>query len=123
MKKFDLKAALSGEPVKTGTYNTIFVFDKLHTAESSVWRKCTQLEFKATEPGHGIFVSDLDGKTLCTDLQLVMAPKKQTVWVNLYWHFLNSEQGSGYFYPTKEIAERMKKSELYIGTFPIEFEE
>lgn len=82
-KPFDLKAALSGELVTiTGKPDVRYKFTKLLTR---VYADTPALEFDSPL-GQGRFVSDLNGKSTATDLQLAMAPKKvkKTLYVNLY---------------------------------------
>jgi hypothetical protein len=114
MKPFDLEAAKRGEPIvcRNGTPAKFIA----HVPEANDGRRLIVLisNFIFTHFENGReYPSD-------TDRDLFMAPKKRTVWVNLY------ENGLANFHGTEEYADQSaSKHHDRIGkrAYPVEIEE
>lgn len=118
MKRFNLEAALRGEPVITRDgreVSQITLFDV-----KSKYNLCAVA-------GGILYQYDTDGKSYPAlgdeDDDLFMASKKRIVWVNLY------PNSYAYYYDTEadadDYAARVRAVELRIGNkaFPLEIEE
>lgn len=104
MKPFDLEAAKRGDPFMT-SYGSLVRF-VLHDETTNE------------------LVGQIDGKRTLTvwcevDFEyLFMAPKKRTVWVNLY------SDGDAFWYATEDEANRNKcRYHINNKAYPVEIEE
>lgn len=127
MKPFDLKAALAGDPVVTRNGKKI-AFLAHDPAAAQICRVLARAEdetYPYSFAENGAFVLGTESIR-----DLFMAPKKRTVWVNLYvesWPDYESTAGRGQpavWHATEVEADRAAASSR-IGdrAFPIEIEE
>ena len=117
MKPFDLEAAKRGEPLITrdGVEAHFIAHTDKVTGAYKVLTLINGSWHSFTEQGkrHSGGISTLD---------LFMAPKKRTVWLNLY--DIHPSHGSGYFYPSQEEADDAASHERVGGrAWPLEIEE
>ena len=126
MKPFNLTKVLEGKQVliinpaiKT---NDRFVFEQL---VRNKWRNNqVEIEYKSVL-NSGVFVSDLNGKSTCTDLQLAMVPKKvkKIVYVNLYISKSNPDlQSYWYQHSTVEEAKISACPDAFAVAVPVTIE-
>lgn len=101
MKKFDLEAALRGEPVCDRDGATIPMYQRIGTNYL--------LGFQNGR------LQDASNGTL-NNHQLYMAPQKKTVYVNIY------SQGSSTWYETKKMAHDSHSSNVLAIAVPVEIE-
>ena len=115
MKPFDLEAAKRGEPIVTrADHDVRFI---AHVPEARLSNQVVCLH------GVQILTHFEDGRcTSCSgesSLDLFMAPKKRTVWVNFY---TNPERA--YYYNTAECADDHEMNCRIGGkAYPVEIEE
>lgn len=115
MKPFDLEKALAGDPVVTRDGREV---TQIHLFDTTAKHRLFGVLFGEVE------AFSIDGRYWDngdSEADLFMAPKKRTVWVNLYAHRPNA-----FYYNTQEDADVDLVSELpRIGNkaYPIEIEE
>lgn len=123
MKPFNLEEAKAGKPVCTreGYAARILCFDAENADYpiAALVKDSTGEEHAETYTKDGRYYST--GETRSQDL--VMLPVQYTVWVNLY-----AKAGDiptvGVSYPTEEQARQgADKNRLYLGAFPITYED
>lgn len=102
MKKFDLEAALRGEPVCAEDGRVVEVFSMLKTG--AIYAHV-----------NGVLIA-IDENGCCFNEMLYMAPQKKTVYVNLYSH------GRSTWYETKELAHHSHASNAIAVAIPVEIE-
>ena len=117
MKPFDLEAAKRGEPIVTREGYKVEFIAHVPNARSSNQVVCL----------HGVQVLTHDESGKCgsyngeSSLDIFMAPKKRTVWVNLY------SDGEAFYHHTKEEANDLDTGAIAdrIGgkAYPVEIEE
>ena len=115
MKPFDLEAAKRGEPIQTRDGTPVKFI--AHVPEAK-----REIRVVVLIDGEIVCMNEEGSHTevLATELDLFMAPRKRTVWVNLY----STESGFSYYYDTKEKADEGSCSRR-IGhrAWPLEIEE
>lgn len=107
MKPFDLEAAKSGEPIQCCGLSAKFI---AYEPEGAPYQQVIYL-------GHGnqLFAVDCNGGG--SHHTLTMAPKKRTVWVNLYGHGIAS------YYETQEESDKASQGIRIGKAYPVEVEE
>ena len=129
MKPFNLKDALDGAPVVTRDGRK--VKRVIHVPE---FNKKNNRVISIYEDGDGYDLVGEDGIYFAdgsiSGADLFMAPKKRTVWVNLYRERLGQNDhkpcmstGYGVFKTPEDAKVNQIPEWKPIGTFPIEFEE
>lgn len=117
MKPFDLEAAKRGEPIRTRDGRSVKFI--AHVPEAEEFRVLV-----LTEKSVGAFRDDGTlHKNSNSALDLFMAPKKRTVWVNLY----SFGGGHAKYFETEEDASEAAQGVVAkrIGNraYPVEIEE
>lgn len=119
MKPFDLKAALAGEPVVTRIgipVSQLVVFDQVRNEQ----------------PIRGVLEGVITGWDECgrymlckasDSRDLFMAPKKRTVWVNLYGSMQVSCGTATYYYDEKQANIVASPGRIGNRAYPIEIKE
>ena len=124
MKEFDLEEAKKGKPVCTrdGRKARIICFDCNNEEEHPILalvdldRNGKEIIMSYTINGEGV-------KGARYGHDLVMIPQKRQGWVNLYKSHDPEIMNTSPCYSTKDIAlSYARKTDKYIGTFPLEFE-
>lgn len=117
MKPFDLEAAKRGEPIITrdGVGAHFIAHTDKVTGAYKVMAVVNGEWYSFTEQGK----RHPGGMSL---VDLFMAPKTRTVWLNLY--DIHPSHGSGYFYPSQEEAdEGALPKRIGDRAWPLEIEE
>ena len=110
-KPFDLEAAKRGEPIQCCGVSAKFV---AHEPEAAPYEQFIYLAH-----GNQLFTADANGGG--SHHNLTMAPKRRTVWLNLY-----PRRGSiAYYYDSEEEADGFANDRIRIGgkAYPVEIEE
>jgi len=123
MKPFDLERALAGDPVVTRGGKEVQQIVHLHA--------CNRVFNVFAVVNGETYTFNIEGKysaghvfkSICplgSDMDLFMAPKKRTVWVNLY----PKGGGTFYYYNDEQAADRMAGYDRIGGkAYPVEIEE
>lgn len=114
MKPFDLTRALAGDPVITRDGRQVTELHHFKTAKNQNNGVFAIIDGEA-------FTFDYNGKYLAISshiMDLFMAPKKRTIWVNVYGKY-------AYCHETKEIADIAFSNlqRLNNRAYPVEIEE
>lgn len=117
-KPFDLERAKAGDPIETRNgRKAVFGGCNLDAPKESriaVWVGGSIRSYCET----GKYVDD--GGEYALDL--FMAPKKVTVWVNIYSEIGLAYKLAGFFHTNKIAAEKMAGGANFVGTYPLEID-
>jgi len=123
MREFNLERALAGDPVVTGSGIKIVKIANSGLSIKyplAVWLEGREDCYSYNKDGRYIYNSDFES----SDSDLFMAPKKRTVYINLYDHSFGV--GKYFSYNTKDDAEKMGAEAAYeyiAIAVPVEIEE
>lgn len=111
MKPFDLEAAKRGESIVTRDGREVKFI--AHVPEAEPDTQVIYLE------GDKLWGARVDGSAIReVSHELFMAPKKRTLWVNMY------EDGNARCYPEKAVADACRfKNRIGGKAYPLEIEE
>lgn len=116
MKVFDLEAAKRGEPIRTRDGQPVKFIAHVPNAD-----ECNQIVVLIGGEIICFYENGTHAGVYETAMDLFMAPRKRTVWVNLYPH-----QSSMYAYSKKiadEAHERIALDRIGNQAWPVEIEE
>lgn len=129
MKPFDLEKALAGEPVVTRDGREVFGIVRLKNP-GGIYKIGGWVCSASTDGSRDVSItwkSNGSYRDSFHDLDIFMAPRKRTVWVNVYTNGERFFAGQCAFYNTMAAAEATRKygpsGQAYLGTFPLEIEE
>lgn len=121
MKPFDLKAALAGEPVVTrnGCEVSQLIHFQLENNSAPVRFVCKDVILACSDKGRYNVYSEVEHF-----YDLFMAPKKRTVWINLFSCLPDAGRFNGRYYESEQAADYASHG-MRIGNraYPIEIEE
>lgn len=120
MKPFDLDAAKRGEPIQTRDGRLVKFIAHVPEAFATDYKVLALLDGETHEyTEEGAFIS----KQMQRDRDLFMAPKKRTVWVNLY---PDSDNRNAAFHPSQSNADMftgLNSTRIGGKAWPLEIEE
>lgn len=119
MKPFDLEAAKRGEPIQTRDGQLVKFIAHVPEADES-----QRLVILIDNTVVGFYKKGTHARDLETELDLFMAPRKRTVWVNLYRPYADdySYGQPATCFATKELADGSTSVNKRVGNraWPLE---